>query len=144
MKYLRPLYGALSGSPRTRALARELGADDRVVTVVQYLRVLVVLVTVRTATFVQDDIIIKVIHTSTSTYAAWLSAGKAAQVLGAETEAAADALRAVREKEIIFQIISLDKKTAADVMTPRSKMSCIPDDLTVEQMIADMRREMKV
>lgn len=47
---------------------------------------------------------------------------------------------AERESEIIAQIIGLDQKTAADVMTPRSKMACIPDDLTVEQMIAEGRR----
>ncbi len=47
---------------------------------------------------------------------------------------------AQREKEIIAEIIGLEQKTAADVMTPRSKMACIPDDLTVEQMIAEARR----
>jgi putative hemolysin len=47
---------------------------------------------------------------------------------------------AVREKEIIFEIISLDQRTVADAMTPRSRMSSIPDDLTVEQMIAEARR----
>ena len=47
---------------------------------------------------------------------------------------------AVREKEIIFEIIGLDKKTAASVMTPRSRMACIPDDLTVEQMLAAARQ----
>jgi CBS domain containing-hemolysin-like protein len=47
---------------------------------------------------------------------------------------------AVREKEIIFEIIGLDQKTAADVMTPRSQMASIPDDLTVEQMIAAARK----
>ena len=47
---------------------------------------------------------------------------------------------AVREKEIIFEIINLDKRTAADAMTPRSRMSSIPDDLTVDQMIAEARR----
>lgn len=47
---------------------------------------------------------------------------------------------AVREKEIIFEIIRLDKQTAADVMTPRSRMSCIPDDLSVEDMIAAARK----
>ena len=47
---------------------------------------------------------------------------------------------AMREKEIIFEIIRLDKQTAADVMTPRSRMACIPDDLSVEQMIAEARR----
>lgn len=47
---------------------------------------------------------------------------------------------AERETEIIAHIIGLDQKTVADVMTPRSKMACIPDDLTVEQMIAEARR----
>ena len=47
---------------------------------------------------------------------------------------------AVREKEIIFEIIGLDKKTAASVMTPRSRMACIPDDLTVEQMLESARQ----
>jgi putative hemolysin len=45
-----------------------------------------------------------------------------------------------REKEIIAEIIGLDQKTAAYVMTPRSVMACIPDDLTVEQMMAEARR----
>jgi len=47
---------------------------------------------------------------------------------------------AVREKEIILEIIGLDRKTAANVMTPRSQMSCIPDDLTLDEMIAAARR----
>jgi putative hemolysin len=47
---------------------------------------------------------------------------------------------AVREKEIIFEIIRLDKQTAADVMTPRSRMACIPDNLSVEEMIAAARK----
>ena len=47
---------------------------------------------------------------------------------------------AQREKEIIFEIIRLDKQTAADVMTPRSRMACISDDLSVEQMIAEARK----
>ncbi len=47
---------------------------------------------------------------------------------------------ALREKEIIFEIIRLDKQTAADVMTPRSRMSCIPDDLSVAEMIAAARQ----
>jgi CBS domain containing-hemolysin-like protein len=40
------------------------------------------------------------------------------------------------EKEIILQIISLDRKTAKDVMKPRARMHLIPDDLSVEEMIA--------
>jgi CBS domain containing-hemolysin-like protein len=47
---------------------------------------------------------------------------------------------ALREKEIIFEIIGLDRKTAADVMTPRSQMSSIPDDLSVDEMIAAARK----
>jgi len=47
---------------------------------------------------------------------------------------------ALREKEIIVQIISLDKQTAADAMTPRSRMACIPDDLSVEEMTAAARK----
>ena len=44
------------------------------------------------------------------------------------------------EKEIILQIISLDRKTAKDVMKPRSRMAAISDDLTVEEMIAAARK----
>jgi putative hemolysin len=44
------------------------------------------------------------------------------------------------EKEIILQIISLDRKTARDVMRPRSQMAAIPDDLSVEEMIAQARK----
>lgn len=39
------------------------------------------------------------------------------------------------EKEIILQIISLDRRTAKEVMKPRSQMACIPDDLSIEDMI---------
>jgi CBS domain containing-hemolysin-like protein len=44
------------------------------------------------------------------------------------------------EKEIILQIISLDQRTAKDVMRPRSRMACISDDSTVEEMLAAARR----
>lgn len=44
------------------------------------------------------------------------------------------------EKEIILQIISLDQKTAKDVMRPRSQMACIADDLSIEEMIAAARK----
>ncbi len=44
------------------------------------------------------------------------------------------------EKEIILQIVSLDTKTAQDVMKPRSQMASLPDDLTVEEMIAQARK----
>ncbi len=43
---------------------------------------------------------------------------------------------AQREKEIILQIIGLDRKTAREVMRPRTGMDAIPDDLSVEDMIA--------
>ncbi|EEF60421.1 hemolysin family protein [Pedosphaera parvula] len=44
------------------------------------------------------------------------------------------------EKEIILQIIGLDRETAKDVMKPRAQMACIPDDLPVEEMIAAARK----
>lgn len=44
------------------------------------------------------------------------------------------------EKEIILQIISLDRRTAKEVMRPRSQMACIPDDLSVEEMISAARQ----
>jgi CBS domain containing-hemolysin-like protein len=44
------------------------------------------------------------------------------------------------EKEIILEVMSLDRQTAGDVMRPRSQMACIPDDLTVPEMIAAARR----
>lgn len=44
------------------------------------------------------------------------------------------------EKEIILQIISLDRKTAKDVMQPRSRMAAIPDDLSIEEMVAAARK----
>ncbi len=44
------------------------------------------------------------------------------------------------EKEIILQIISLDRRTAAEVMLPRSRMPSISDDLSIEDMIAATRK----
>jgi CBS domain containing-hemolysin-like protein len=44
------------------------------------------------------------------------------------------------EKEIILQIISLDQRTAKDVMKPRAQMACIPDDLSIEDMLAAARK----
>ena len=43
------------------------------------------------------------------------------------------------EKEIILQIVSLDRKTARDVMKPRSQMAAISDDLSVEEMVEAAR-----
>lgn len=44
------------------------------------------------------------------------------------------------EKEIILQIVSLDRKTAKDVMQPRSRMAAISDDLSIEEMVAAARK----
>lgn len=44
------------------------------------------------------------------------------------------------EKEIILQIVSLDRKTAADVMTPRSQMADISIQLPREEMLEEVRR----
>jgi putative hemolysin len=44
------------------------------------------------------------------------------------------------EKEIILQIIGLDRLTAKDVMKPRAQMAGISDDLPVEEMIATARK----
>jgi putative hemolysin len=47
---------------------------------------------------------------------------------------------AQEEKEIILQIISLDRRTAKEVMQPRSRMAAISDELSVEEMIEAARR----
>ena len=47
---------------------------------------------------------------------------------------------AAAEKEIILQIINLDRLKAGDVMKGRTLMACISDDLSVEEMIAAARR----
>lgn len=44
------------------------------------------------------------------------------------------------EKEIILQIISLDRRTVRDMMRPRAGMACISDDATVEEMIAAAKK----
>jgi putative hemolysin len=44
------------------------------------------------------------------------------------------------EKEIILQIINLDRRTVSDVMKPRSQMAAIPDDLSIEEMIDAARK----
>jgi len=44
------------------------------------------------------------------------------------------------EREIILQIISLDRRTARDVMRPRAGMASISDDATVEEMLAAARK----
>jgi putative hemolysin len=44
------------------------------------------------------------------------------------------------EKEIIAEIINLDKKTAGQVMIPISQANCISDDLSIEEMVEASRR----
>jgi putative hemolysin len=44
------------------------------------------------------------------------------------------------ERDLILQIISLDRRTARDVMRPRAQMAALPDDLAVEEMVAAARR----
>jgi putative hemolysin len=44
------------------------------------------------------------------------------------------------ERDIILQIIRLDRRTVREVMRPRSQMAAIPDDLSVEEMIAAARK----
>jgi putative hemolysin len=44
------------------------------------------------------------------------------------------------EKEIILQILSLDRRTAADVMRPRAQMFMLSDDLTPAELAAAARR----
>lgn len=47
---------------------------------------------------------------------------------------------AAGEREIILQIVSLDRRTAKDVMQPRSRMATIADDATMEEMVAQARK----
>lgn len=44
------------------------------------------------------------------------------------------------EKEIILQIINLDRRTVKDVMRPRAQMHALSDDLSVAEMIAAARQ----
>ena len=44
------------------------------------------------------------------------------------------------EKEIILQIISLDRRTAKEVMRPRAQMAAISDDCSIEEMLASARK----
>jgi len=44
------------------------------------------------------------------------------------------------EREIILQIVSLDRKTAKDVMKSRSRMAAISDDLSIEDMAVAARK----
>lgn len=44
------------------------------------------------------------------------------------------------EKDIILEIIRLDRRTVREVMRPRTQMIALSDELPVEQMIAEARR----
>ena len=44
------------------------------------------------------------------------------------------------EKEIIMRILSLDRRRVAEVMRPRAQVACIPDDLSIADMVAESRR----
>ena len=44
------------------------------------------------------------------------------------------------EKEIIAEIIRLDRKTAGQVMIPMSRANCVSDDATIEEMLDAARR----
>src|ERR1051326_1933336 len=44
------------------------------------------------------------------------------------------------EKDIILQIVQLDRRTGREVMKPRSQMAAIPDDLSIEEMIEAARK----
>ncbi len=44
------------------------------------------------------------------------------------------------EKEIILQIIRLDRRTAKEVMRPRAQMAAISDDLSIEEMLVAARK----
>ena len=43
------------------------------------------------------------------------------------------------EKEIILQVVNLDRRTVSDAMKPRAQMAAISDELSVEEMIAAAR-----
>jgi len=47
---------------------------------------------------------------------------------------------AAGEKEIILQIINLDRRKAGDVMRGRTQMACITDELSVDEMIVAARK----
>ena len=44
------------------------------------------------------------------------------------------------EKELILQILSLDERSARDVMRPRAQMVCLPDDLAPDLLITEARK----
>jgi putative hemolysin len=51
---------------------------------------------------------------------------------------------AAAEKEIILQIIALDRRTVGEIMKPRAQMAALSDEATLEEMIAAARRHKHV
>ena len=47
---------------------------------------------------------------------------------------------AAGEREIILQIVGLDRRTAKDVMQPRSRMATVSDEASLEEMAAQARK----
>ena len=47
---------------------------------------------------------------------------------------------AAQEKEILLQILSMDQRTAKDVLRPRPQVTVFPDDLPIDQMMEGARR----
>jgi putative hemolysin len=43
-------------------------------------------------------------------------------------------------RDIILQIVNLDRRTVKDVMRPRAQMAAIPDDLSLEEMVVAARK----
>ena len=44
------------------------------------------------------------------------------------------------ERDLILQIIRLDRRTASEVMKPRAQMACVSDDLAPDEMVQAARR----
>lgn len=44
------------------------------------------------------------------------------------------------ERDIILQIVSLDRRTAKEVMKPRARMNCVSDDASIEEMTTAARQ----
>lgn len=47
---------------------------------------------------------------------------------------------AAGEREVLLQILTLDRRTARDVMRPRAEVRMLRDDLPLEEMVAEARR----
>ncbi len=44
------------------------------------------------------------------------------------------------EKEILLQVLTLDRRTARDAMQPRARMVMLPDELPMDRMVAEARK----